>query len=88
MGNTAKVGSKEASERRTFSGPVAKRLNEHAFEEDEKTCNLMAEEMKDWKEREKTGNSSTIEGRKGAPLLKQMMQKIMQSIGFRKEEGS
>lgn len=86
--NTAKVGHRGAVEHRTFSGPVAKRLEEHAFGGDEKTWNHIAEEMEDWKQRTKRGNASWIRGRKDAPPLKQMMQRIMKSIGFRKEERS
>lgn len=88
MENTTQVGPKGAAEQCTFSGPVAKRREEHAFGEDEKTWDHMAEEMKDWKQRRKIGNSLSIGDRKHTPLLKHMMQRVIKCIGFRKDKGS
>ncbi len=80
----AKVGPKNTEERGAFSKIVAKNVEEHALEKDEKTWN---QEMKDWEQR-KRGKPLRRRRQKYTPLLKQMMQRIVKSIGFKRAEGS
>ena len=83
--NHVPVRPRNETEQIAFGQAVVKRFWEHRLKE-EKRWNSVAIEMENRDRRRKGRNLQSGRGREKAPSLKQMIQRVIKSIGFKEKE--